>query len=84
MPFYNKMMLLFIFIFAFVVLFLLSKDFIQYKQNKAIQNKNFLIQEQITQLKQDKEKLLSKIQDLNLTLERKALSTQQQKQIFLP
>lgn len=82
MPFYLKMLLLFILIFALTMIFLLCGDFIQYKQNKEIQNKNNLIQEQLVKLKQDKEKLLTKIRDLNLTLDRKILSTQQQKQIL--
>ncbi|EAI1792009.1 hypothetical protein EIQ62_06650, partial [Campylobacter jejuni] len=56
----------------------LFKDFIEYKQNKEIQNKNFIIQEEISKLKQDKQKLLTNIQDLNFTLSNKILSTQQQ------
>ncbi|HFP7648911.1 TPA: hypothetical protein ACHDUR_001710, partial [Campylobacter jejuni] len=52
--------------------------FIEYKQNKEIQNKNFIIQEEISKLKQDKQKLLTNIQDLNFTLSNKISSTQQQ------
>ncbi|EHV9450877.1 hypothetical protein K1L90_001839, partial [Campylobacter jejuni] len=39
---------------------------------------NFIIQEEISKLKQDKQKLLTNIQDLNFTLSNKISSTQQQ------
>ncbi len=64
--------------FSLSMMILLFKDFIEYKQNKEIQNKNFIIQEEISKLKQDKQKLLTNIQDLNFTLSNKISSTQQQ------
>ncbi|EHY7960772.1 hypothetical protein K4W33_001221, partial [Campylobacter jejuni] len=73
-----KIILIFIFSFSLSMMILLFKDFIEYKQNKEIQNKNFIIQEEISKLKQDKQKLLTNIQDLNFTLSNKISSTQQQ------
>ncbi|EDP2719584.1 hypothetical protein ACSSED_000082 [Campylobacter jejuni] len=73
-----KIILIFIFSFSLSMMTLLFKDFIEYKQNKEIQNKNFIIQEEISKLKQDKQKLLTNKQDLNFTLSNKISSTQQQ------
>ncbi len=73
-----KIILIFIFSFSLSMMILLFKDFIEYKQNKEIQNKNFIIQKEISKLKQDKQKLLTNIQDLNFTLSNKISSTQQQ------
>ncbi|MFK0449450.1 hypothetical protein ACISOL_08615, partial [Campylobacter jejuni] len=73
-----KIILLFILRFSLSMITLLLKDFIEYKQNNEIQNKNFIIQEEISKLKQDKQKLLTNIQDLNFTLSNKISSTQQQ------
>ncbi len=73
-----KIILLFTFSFSLSMIILLFKDFIEYKQNKEIQNKNFAIQEEIFRLKQDKQRLLTNIQDLNLTLSNKISSIQQQ------
>ncbi|HDZ5120191.1 TPA: hypothetical protein RTH40_000722 [Campylobacter jejuni] len=77
-----KIILLFIFSLSLSMIILLFGDFIEYKQNKEIQNKNFIIQEEISKLKQDRQRLLKNIQDLNLTLSDKILSIQQQTDIL--
>lgn len=77
-----KMVLLFIFSFSLSMIILLLGDFIEYKQNKEIQNENSIVQEEISKLKQDKQRLLTNIQDLNLTLSGKISSIQQQTHIL--
>ncbi|MFQ6341702.1 hypothetical protein [Campylobacter sp. VTCC 70190] len=66
--FWVKIILLFIFSLSLSMMVLLFKDFLEYKQNKELQNKNLILQKELNKLEDEKQELLAHLENLNQNL----------------